>query len=355
MARSRFIDNAIVGLLYCSGAYRLFETFYGGDGAILTFHRVRPAAQEHSFTPNRALEITPEFFETVVRLIMQRDIDIVTLDEAVRRLNHCGVRGAEAKARRFACLTFDDGYRDNLDYALPVCRRLGVPMTVYLTTGFVDRSVTPWWMALEKVIREVSRLEYNWRGHRVIVPTGTLLERTVAFAALSEKLRSMASSEREDFVDVLGEAAERDLRATTLAELMDWDDVRALAVHDLVTLGGHTHSHPQLALFDEQTVLCEISDSCRTIQRETGRKVVHFAYPFGQPKDADAREFDACSTLGLSTAVTTRHGVLTAAHRDCRFALPRLPISGERASLPAAKVTLSGALGVCSRLIGRTR
>ena len=92
--------------LYFTGGHHLAGPFLAGVGLILTFHRVRPSRPD-GFQPNRSLEITPAFLEETISRIRASGLDIVSLDEAHRRL------AARDFSRRFAVLTFDDGYRDN--------------------------------------------------------------------------------------------------------------------------------------------------------------------------------------------------------------------------------------------------
>ncbi|MCC2097623.1 MAG: polysaccharide deacetylase, partial [Hyphomicrobiales bacterium] len=96
-----------------TGAHRFASRWTGGAGAILMLHRVRPWTGG-AFAPNRLLEVTPEFLEEVIETLRSQDFDFVSMDEAVARLQEPG-----GQARRFAALTFDDGYRDNLEHALP--------------------------------------------------------------------------------------------------------------------------------------------------------------------------------------------------------------------------------------------
>ena len=58
----------------------------------------------------------------------------------------------EEDERRFVCFTFDDGYRDNLEYAYPLFRRRGIPLTLYVPTDFPDGDGELWWIALEEVV-----------------------------------------------------------------------------------------------------------------------------------------------------------------------------------------------------------
>src|SRR5438874_8195578 len=137
--------------LYFSGAHRLLRPLLGGVGAILTLHHVRPPRAD-AFQPNRLLEVTPEFLDGVLAELRRARVDIVTLDEMHRRLFECDFR------RRFVCLTFDDGYRDNLRYALPVLRKHNAPFALYIPTSFPDRLGELWWLTLEKVIARLTRV-----------------------------------------------------------------------------------------------------------------------------------------------------------------------------------------------------
>src|SRR5262245_65253684 len=101
--------------LYFSGAHRMLRPLLVGVGAILTLHHVRPPRAD-AFQPNRLLEVTPQFLEAVIRRIRRSGTEIVSLDEMHRRLVEGDFR------RRFVCLTFDDGYRDNLRFAYPILK-----------------------------------------------------------------------------------------------------------------------------------------------------------------------------------------------------------------------------------------
>jgi peptidoglycan/xylan/chitin deacetylase (PgdA/CDA1 family) len=62
-------------------------------------------------------------------------------------------------SRRFACFTFDDGYRDNRDFALPAMREYDAPFTVYVANDFANGSGHLWWVALERVIASTERID----------------------------------------------------------------------------------------------------------------------------------------------------------------------------------------------------
>src|ERR1700726_4325448 len=131
--------------LYFSGAHVALQPLVGGVGVILTLHHVRPPRPDR-FQPNRLLEVTPRFLARVVKLLRRSRIDVISLDEMHRRMTERDF------GRRFVCLTFDDGYRDNLEHAYPILRDAGFPFAVYVPTSFPDRLGELWWLALGTVI-----------------------------------------------------------------------------------------------------------------------------------------------------------------------------------------------------------
>ena len=100
--------RAALNTLYFSGAHTLLRPLIGGVGAILMLHHVRPPRRDR-FQPNHLLEVTPKFFERVIRRLRRSKVDLISLDEMHRRLTT-----GDFPRRRFVCVTFDDGYRDNL-------------------------------------------------------------------------------------------------------------------------------------------------------------------------------------------------------------------------------------------------
>src|SRR5262249_11027387 len=143
--------------LYYSGAHRLLRPLFAGVGAIFMLHHVRPR-DGRQFQPNHHLEIEPSFLRATLSHLRAHDIDIVTMDEAHRRLVEKNF------ARRFACFTLDDGYRDNRDHALPVFREFDAPCTVYAVSDFADGSGRLWWVALERAIAKAPQIEVEVGG-----------------------------------------------------------------------------------------------------------------------------------------------------------------------------------------------
>src|ERR1700754_4413626 len=151
------IIRAGLEALYFTGAHHLFRPIFSGVGSIFMLHHVRPA-RETAFQPNRHLEITPEFLRTVLSHLRSRGVDIVTMDEIHRRMSERDF------SRRFATFTFDDGYRDNRDFALPVMREFDAPFAVYVASDFAEGTGRLWWVALEMVVAKAQAIDVEIGG-----------------------------------------------------------------------------------------------------------------------------------------------------------------------------------------------
>lgn len=323
--------------LYFSGAHRMISRWYGGIGLILTLHHVRPASPRE-FQPNRLLEVTPAFLEQIALSLRRSGMDLVSLDEMHRRLVERDF------ARRFATVTFDDGYRDTLQYAYPVLKRHEIPFALYIPTSFPERSGELWWLAIEAVIERNDYVELAFQGQDRRFACQTLQEKTAVFAALYWWLRSLESEdELRSVVRDLCARHQVDIVALADELCMTWDEIAALATDPLVTIGAHTVNHPMLAKVSEEAVRSELKMSRSAIEARLGTRPHHFAYPVGDATSAGPREFRIAAELGFQTAVTTRPGVLFPEHADHLTALPRVSINGEYQQSRYLSVLMSGA------------
>jgi peptidoglycan/xylan/chitin deacetylase (PgdA/CDA1 family) len=333
--RDKAID-AGMKFFQASGAHRIFEPLTRGVGAILTFHRVRPKV-DAAFQPNRGLEITPEFLSALLAHLRSRGYDIVSLDAALERL-----KDENASREPFVALTFDDGYRDFTEFALPALERGRAPFTAYVTSGFAQGSARMWWVELEEAIRKLDRISVVIGGEECSWTCRNASEKSEAFAELYWKLRDGPESELLRVSRELCEQAEVEPLALTKSLCLDWSGLRELARHELATIGTHTVSHPRLAKLERPAAVEEMREGRAAVERELGVDAPHFCYPVGDPTSAGEREFNLAAELGFVSAVTTRPGLIFPEHRNHRFALPRVSINGRHQSLAAVDVLLSG-------------
>ena len=315
--------------------HRLAAPLTRGLGAILTFHRVQPL-EARDFSPNGSLEITPAFLHALLGHVRELGYEIIPLSAVLPRLHR-------QSQKPFVALTFDDGYRDTLEHALPILERHAAPFTVYVTTGFADRTARLWWVELETAIRHSTTLTWIDDEKETRIDVRTVSDKRAAFERLMPALRRMPNDRRLAVIAELAKATTMKGPILTDHLCMSWPEIQRLAAHPLITLGGHTQSHANLAQLDPETLRTELDGSRALLEERLDRPITHFAYPYGGSQAAGAREFEAARTAGFKTAVTTRPGVLFPRHAKRALALPRLSVNGLHQSRSAIEVLLSGA------------
>ncbi|WP_294539397.1 polysaccharide deacetylase family protein [uncultured Rhodoblastus sp.] len=336
LARKTLI-SAGLGLCRATGLHRLAGGALRGRGAILTFHRVRPA-ENRLFAPNAQLEITPEFLDRVLTRLHANGFEIVSLNEAAARL----IEDDRLRAP-FAALTFDDGFRDVVVHGLPVLERHEAPFTCYVAPAYADRTARLWWVELEEAVRRLDRIELDFDGARLSLPARSDAEKCAAFARLYRLWRRGGNERLLRQIARLREHAGIDWRELVDELCLDWIELLALAAHPLATIGSHTLTHPRLALLAEADALAEMAQGRDRLELELGRPCRHFAYPYGDARSAGPREFDYAGRLGFATAVTTRPGMIFPDHAAHPRALPRLSVNGLWQDAASFDALLSGA------------
>jgi peptidoglycan/xylan/chitin deacetylase (PgdA/CDA1 family) len=319
--RSKVI-RAGLEALYVTGAHRLFRPVFAGIGSIFMLHHVRPA-RDTPFQPNGHLEVAPNFLRAVLVHLRARGVDIITMDELHRRLTERDF------SQRFACFTFDDGYRDNRDFALPIMREFDAPFTVYVASDFAQNTGNLWWVALETVIAKVTAVEADIDGRAVRIDTSTPTAKHAAFERLHDWLRALPG--RDDLAREIGKLCARhgvDQAAICRELCMSWDELKPFAAEPLVGIGAHTITHCNLAQQPDEIASQEIATSRARIESVLQRPVVHFAYPYGDRGAAGPREFALAKAAGFKTAVTTRPGMLFPENAEYPTALPRVSLNG---------------------------
>ena len=334
--RNTFIRAGLEALYY-SGAHHLLRPIFAGVGVIFMLHHVRPR-RDDAFQPNHHLELEPDFLRATLLHLRTLDIDIVSLDEAHRRL-------AERNfARRFACFTFDDGYRDNRDFALPVMREFDAPLTVYVASDFAEGSGRLWWIALERVIAKALAIEVPIGGTMTRLDASTAPAKQAAFDRIHGWLRTLpgdADVQRE----ITALCASHGIDEATIARelCLSWAELRSFAGDPLVTVGAHTITHCNLAKQSEAAASFELATSRARIEDELQQSVTHLAYPYGDRIAAGRREFALAKAAGFKTAVTTRPGMLFPESADHLTALQRVSLNGNFQDTRILPVLTSGA------------
>jgi peptidoglycan/xylan/chitin deacetylase (PgdA/CDA1 family) len=344
----QLLNRLALDALYFSGAAGFLRPLWAGMGAILMLHRVRPGEATAGFAPNAHLSVEPRFLDRLLAMLAKRGREFVTMDEVARRLT-----GESASRRRFVAITLDDGYRDNLEHAVPLFRKYAAPYTIYVCPGFVEGRADLWWEDLEMMIRRRDSFVLpSPRGNiRFDVPTAA--DKRRVFAELLQFLTTTVGEDEQRRIvrDICWQRG-FDPDAWRRQEIMGWGEIAGLAGDSLCTIGAHTIHHFALARLDAERAKFELEESARIVELETGKWPRHFAFPYGYPAAAGPRDFELAKAAGFVTAVTTRHGVVCADHANHMQALPRISVNGR---FQAKRHMVTMLSGVTTRLANRGR
>ncbi len=332
---SDILTSLRLELAYFSGRAWLKQPGAGGAGVILRFERVRPRRAAR-FQPLKSREVTPGFLDRTIRALRRWKYDIVSMEEVCRRAVTL------ASPRRFACLTFDGGYKDVMTSAYPVLSRHRVPFTIYVPTAFPDGLGEAWWIALEQVIAREGRLSLlvgREEMHFNIISTA---EKYKVYDFLAGWMRTLAPSDLSSAIKDLCRRYAVDLAVLSREAWLDWNDLEKLAADPLVTLGGATVNYPVLSNLKDAAALREMVMGRAVAEAAFRRDIRHFAYPFGDLASWRRKHAVMAEEAGFASAVSAIAGVVEAEGRTSLHALPRIAWDGRQRSLRAMRVILSG-------------
>jgi peptidoglycan/xylan/chitin deacetylase (PgdA/CDA1 family) len=333
---NRLLTSLKLELAYFAGRAFFTKRVAGGAGVILRFARVRPRRRGR-FQPLKADEITPQFLDRTLRALKRWDYDIVGIDEACRRAVTL------SEPRRFVALTFDGAYKDLITAAYPVLSRHGVPFTVYVPTALPDGIGQAWWLALEKIIAQESRLSLMIdRSERHFTIPGPA-EKYQLYAFLSGWMRRLAPDDLATAINDLCKRYAVDLASLSREASMDWNDLATLAADPNVTIGSATVNHHVLSNLQDAAASREMTMGRAVAETALRRQLRHFAYPFGDRDSFRRAHVVMAQEAGFASAVSTIDGVVDSAGRTNLRALPRIAWDGRRRSLRIMRVLLSGA------------
>jgi peptidoglycan/xylan/chitin deacetylase (PgdA/CDA1 family) len=200
----RRISRRRAGPAQCRQADRL---------VIFAMHAINHARSDMAVSPGR--------FREQLQALLDAGYRPLAMDDVLDVLS-----GRKSSPAAFA-ITFDDGYESVFTQALPILESLSIPATVFLTTGFLDGTVSPPWRSSN------AELLAEYRGQ-------------------AENFRPMS-----------------------------WEQALTLAGHPLIRFGSHSVSHPLLGTLSEQSALKELICSKATLAERLGVVTDLFAYPYG--------------------------------------------------------------------------
>lgn len=266
---------------------------------ILAYHRVVQEMPDNYPFDEDVLSCTQAEFEREMKFV----------GEVFDVISFADLAGDGLRRRNPVIVTFDDGYKDNHDVALPVLQRCGVKATFFVTTGYIGSATLPWWDEVAWVVKHASAsaLDVRAGGRRETLPVGSPERRKAAVAFLLALAKRVGDAERQALMRELRAQAPAPTGAPDL--MMSWDDVRRLAKAGM-EIGSHGVSHALLGHVErDEELTSELRDSKRRIEAETGRTVEALSYPVGRASAVTDRVTRLAVEAGYRFGCVYEHGV----------------------------------------------
>lgn len=305
------------------------RTIFQKKAMILVYHRVAEATVDPW-----ALGVSPAHFAEQLEVLK-------TLANPVRLQDLVRAESDAALPARPVCITFDDGYADNLLAAKPALVAAQVPGTVFVSPGYLNVPENLWWDEMSKLILDpatrqakirvkideqeyaydfskeatVSESDNKWRAWE---PTPG--PRQAAYFELYYLLVKLSDEEREKAMQQLRKGA-KPYADRSQHRCMTDKEVRELAASEMVEIGAHTLTHPVLSQLSPEQQKKEIEGSKERLEDLTGRRVRSFAYPYGKKIHYTAQTIRTVEESGFDCACSNFGGLVTRSSN--RYALPR--------------------------------
>ncbi len=275
-----------------------------GEIIVLNLHRVSPRPNPY-WSP-----LHPRNFDALLAFVKTR-FRVLTFGELGRELERGGGR---AGGKSPLVLSFDDGYHDFLEYAVPLLEKHGLRANQNVVGACVLGGRPPWNVELADFLNQCPApllRELRVPGLRAPPPVDDA-SRGAFGLAFSRHLKTKPREERRPLVDELFAFARRaDYEPT---RVMNLDEVREVArLHEV---GSHSYSHESMGLESLEFFEQDLARAARFHEDHLGAPLTIYAFPNGSHR---REQVDALFARGVEHVLLV--GERTA--RDARL-VPRV-------------------------------
>lgn len=228
---------------------------------------------------------------------------------------------------RSLIVSFDDGHLDNYTNAFPVLKSLGIPATIFLSTGYIGAPRTFWFDHVSALIYHAPEGEIDIASLSLKLTLGQpVATRRSAAELLLSQLKRQPNDIRLEVLRELDTALSRHIPKHPIAAsgALTWAQVLEMS-HAGIEFGSHAVTHPVLTMLNDTQLHEELSESKRVIEEKIGRTAPVLAYPVGGHHAFDRRVIASAQSCGYRLGVSYLNGVNHLRTLD-RFSIKRLHV-----------------------------
>jgi peptidoglycan/xylan/chitin deacetylase (PgdA/CDA1 family) len=268
------INKALLkSLLIRFSGYEAYKWLTLKDGLYcFNYHRIGDSDQT-LFDPN-VYSCTAEEFQKQLKFI-KSNFEVITLKEAISLTQE-----KKPLNKRYALITFDDGYVDNYDVAFPILKEENLSAVFFIPTDYVESNIVPWWDEIAWMLKNTTKTEFSFAGSKIINIKQASIEKVIRnlLTIIKNDSRCMEYKMLE-LKRVLG--CEYQANPNDKSLFVTWEHLKEMQKGGM-NIGSHTCSHRILTHIDKESQLKELKNSKMTLETNLGAVINSVAYPVGQ-------------------------------------------------------------------------
>lgn len=315
------MKNTLINAVIRSNIIHLYNRYTKDKAVIFMLHRFRDPSIGY-ILDNDA--VSADLLERCFSYLRNNDYAVLSLKEVIKKITN------DQKLYKTVCFTVDDGYIDFKNIAFPICRTYNIPITIFITTGFIDGNIMMWWDKIEYLVRNTAKknLEASLPAptNQITVPLRSGQDKVNAVQLLTNSLKYLSHDVLLAFIEDLSINLEVPLPQSVPSEYaaMTWQDVQTLQSQK-INFEPHTLTHPILSRLTVPAQQQQISGSIRAIKNRLGTAPSIFCYPNGTVKDFTQETVDLVKSNGMLAACSTEPGFLNSSLQEQQYRIPRIP------------------------------
>ena len=309
---------------FLNKGFRRIYYFLQKKAVVLSYHRIT-----HMDIDPWEIAVSPENFEQHLQVL--KKYNLVTPDKLSKHLKKGTLKN------RMVCVTFDDGYKDNYEFAKPLLEKYNCPSTIFIPVHFIGQKKLFWWDELQSIVlgkhdlpQRLSisiakdSLEFDLGNDAQFTETQhkkntswvwyeeAKTKRAELYLEIWKRLRPLKYLEINQALDRLKQWGSSNTTFDESSFPMTYDQLKEMIVNPLFDIGIHTVTHPALAFHSKQEQFLEIANCKKQLEELTGHVINTIAYPYGIYNEDT---IEVSKQLGLESGFTTQgHAVLAKDH-----------------------------------------
>ena len=204
--------------------------------------------------------------------------------------------------KKYAYITFDDGYLDNYQLAFPILKAMNVPATFFVATGLIESNVIPWWDEIAWHLKQSNLSELNLPSWNKSVILSKNINKTIR--AVLSQFKSSTSSIEEQLLEL------RQITGMVLeeyeSEFLSWSNIVEMESAGM-TIGAHSHSHRIFSSLSAEELSHELYHAKMLLEEKISSKVLSISYPVGNASTYNKYMFDEIESQGYQLAFSFRY------------------------------------------------